>query len=69
MYLPKGKYSKPKYSYGGDLEMLDGTPYKGYYFTDQAGNSFTGSKPSASHAELINGMFITICNSRGLVCA
>lgn len=53
MYLPKGKYSKPKYSYGGDLSMLDGTSYKGYYFTDQAGNTFTGSKPSSDSKLLI----------------
>ena len=53
MYLPKGKYSKPKYSYGGDLTSVDGTPYKGFYFTDQAGNSFTGSKPGRNSKVLL----------------
>ena len=45
MYLPKGKYSKPKYTKDGTFTGMDGKPYTGYFFTDLAGNAYAGTKP------------------------
>ena len=46
MYIPLSKYSEPKYTRGNELEKKDGTFYKGWYFSDLAGNFFAGKKPS-----------------------
>lgn len=46
MFLPKTKYSEPKYTRGGKFFLKDGTSYTGWYFTTFKNESFTGKTPS-----------------------
>jgi len=52
MYLPKSKYSKPKYSRGERFQLLNGTDYIGWYFKTYKNEYFTGKAPTSRSQKL-----------------
>ena len=62
MYIPLSKYTKAKYTRGGELAKSDGSSYVGWYFKDLAGNTFAGKKPSKSAVRLTkdDDEFVTV---------
>lgn len=52
MYLPKSKYSKPKYTRGDQFELLNGTDYIGWYFKTYRDEYFTGKAPTSKSQKL-----------------
>lgn len=53
MYLPKTKYSKPKYTRGDLFTLENGNPYTGWYFETYNGEKYTGKIPSKKSTKLI----------------
>ena len=60
MYIPKSKYSSPKYTSGEELKKPDGTFYRGYYVTDTKGQIYSGKKPSKSSITLTDSRETTL---------
>ena len=47
MYIPRSKYSEPKFS-EGVITDTSGKKYTGYYFTDHKGRMFAGKSPESN---------------------
>lgn len=54
MYLPKSKYSSPKYTRGNEFILESGKAYTGWYFKTYKGEAFTGKIPSKTSDILIS---------------
>lgn len=53
MYLPKSKYSKPKYTQGYDFNLPNGKRYVGWCFETYKKQVFTGKEPSDKNTLLV----------------
>jgi len=53
MYLPKSKYSKPKYTRGDLFILKNGDAYTGWYFETYDKKYFTGKQPSKNSKPII----------------
>ena len=54
MYLPKSKYTKPKYTSGNEFIQPDGTYYTGWYVKTFKDEYISGKVPSKHSVLLIN---------------
>ena len=52
MYIPKSKYSEPKYTLGGEYILNSGVEYTGWYIKLFNGNYLTGKQPSRDSKKL-----------------
>ena len=52
MYLPKSKYSPPKYTRGDEFVLDSGKYYTGWYFTTYKNEYYTGKEPSKTSDKL-----------------
>lgn len=54
MYIPKSKYTSPKYTNGNTFTKPDGTYYTGWYVETFRGEYLSGKVPSKDSIQLIN---------------